>query len=422
MIVYLGKIYALGKVFYNLIIFVYSKLIFAAAFFNAKAKKWVDGRLIFPSFNFSEKTIWMHCASLGEFEQGRPVLESLKKNYPNYKIVLSFYSPSGYEVRKNYPLADEVIYLPVDTEANAAKLVQQINPALVIWVKYEFWFHYLNELKKNKIPVLLISGIFRKSQPFFKWYGGIWKKIIHCFDVIFVQNATSAFLLSNSIDQEKIIISGDTRFDRVTEIANHKTSIECIEKFIIHKKVIVAGSTWKEDETLLLSITKQHPELLFIIVPHEVNTNNISRIQQMFERSILFSELKETDAVGKLSNILIIDSIGLLSSLYQYADITYVGGGFNKGIHNILEAAVYGKPVIFGPKYEKFSEALSLIELEGAVSIKNADELSNIVQILMDSESERQMMSKASLKFVYENTGATELIVNYIAENRLLHN
>jgi 3-deoxy-D-manno-octulosonic-acid transferase len=422
MIVYLGKIYALGKVFYNLIIFVYSKLIFAASFFNAKAKKWVDGRLIFPRFNFSEKTIWMHCASLGEFEQGRPVLESLKKNYPNYKIVLSFYSPSGYEVRKNYPVADEVIYLPVDTEANVAKLVQQINPALVIWVKYEFWFHYLTELKKNNIPVLLISGIFRKSQPFFKWYGGIWKKIIHCFDVIFVQNQSSAILVSKIVDQEKIIISGDTRFDRVTEIANHKTSIDSIEKFIGNKKVLVAGSTWKEDEILLHSITEKHPELLFIIVPHEVNANNISRIQQLFGESILFSELKAINVAGKLSNILIIDSIGLLSSLYQYADITYVGGGFNKGIHNILEAAVYGKPVIFGPKYEKFSEALSLIELEGAVSIKNEDELRDIVQILMDRESERQKMSKASLKFVYENTGATEMIVNYIAENRLLHN
>jgi 3-deoxy-D-manno-octulosonic-acid transferase len=420
--VYLGKIYALGKVFYNLIIFVYSKIIFAASFFNAKAKKWVEGRLIFPGFNFSEKTIWMHCASLGEFEQGRPVLESLKKSYPNYKIVLSFYSPSGYEVRKNYPVANEVIYLPVDTEANAAKLVQQINPALVIWVKYEFWFHYLAELKKKNVPVLLISGIFRKGQPFFNWYGGIWKKIIHCFDVIFVQNQSSAILVSKIVDQEKIIIAGDTRFDRVTEIANHKTSIDSIEKFIGNKKVLVAGSTWKEDETLLHSITEKHPELLFIIVPHEVNANNINRIQQLFGESILFSELKVTNVEAKLSNILIIDSIGLLSSLYQYADITYVGGGFNKGIHNILEAAVYGKPVIFGPKYEKFSEALSLIELEGAVSIKNADELRDIVQILMNSELERQKMSKASLKFVHENTGATELIVNYIIEKRLLHN
>ena len=365
----------------------------------------------------------MHCASLGEFEQGRPVLEEMKKKFPAYKIVLSFFSPSGYEVRKYYSEADTVIYLPVDKAANAKKLIAAVNPALVIWIKYEFWYYYLTELKKRNIPVILVSGIFRNSQPFFKWYGKIWKIMLDCFRQLFVQNEASRELLNNIGIEKNVSVAGDTRFDRVMAIAEKKEPVRFIREFISGKQVLVAGSTWEDDEIELIHYVKAHPETRFIIAPHEIDQENLDDVKKEFGNSVFYSALNETDQLPAHINVLIIDNIGMLSALYQYADITYVGGGFGKdGIHNILEAAVYGKPVIFGPVYEKFAEAKDLVESGGAFSINNALELESLLDKLFNDGMERQKINKIAGNYISSKKGATTKILDYITENRLLTN
>lgn len=367
----------------------------------------------------------MHCASLGEFEQGRPVLEGLKNEFPHYKIVLTFFSPSGYEIRKNYAGADWIFYLPMDGKRNAERFVQLVNPSLVIWVKYEYWFHYLTTLKKRSIPVLLVSGIFRESQPFFKWYGGMWKKILDSFEHLFVQTAHSKALLKNAGLDETVTVSGDTRFDRVTDIAENFSPLpQAIIDFCKGYTTIVAGSTWDDDEAELIHYVKAHPELRFIVAPHEVDAENIKDVQKEFQDSVLYSEInKGLSSTGKNINVLIIDNIGMLSRLYHYATITYVGGGFNdSGIHNVLEAAVYGKPVIFGPVYEKFAEAKGLVECGGAFSIESAVELEKRLSDLLSDPAKLEASSKAARDFVYGHRGATKTILGYIYEKRLLTN
>ncbi len=363
----------------------------------------------------------MHCASLGEFEQGRPVIERMKKEWPSIPVVISFFSPSGFEIRKNYSVADKIIYLPVDTPKNAKKIIDEINPALVIWVKYEYWMNCLNELKKRKIPVLLIAGIFRHNQPFFKWYGRLWVKTLSAFEHLFVQNKESIFQL-DKIGIKNASISGDTRFDRVIEIAEHIEFIDGIEKFKQNKKLIIAGSTWNKDEALLAELSNENPEINFIIVPHEIHQNNLNRIKKTFKNAAFFSDWvkKQTDWVGV--NVLIVDSIGLLASIYKYADITYIGGGFQKGIHNTLEAAVYGKPIIFGPRYHKFAEAIELINKKGAFSVNNFAELKKTTDYLFSNKDILKNAGENSRRFVYSNKGATETIVNYVKLNRLLTN
>lgn len=425
----------MSLLFYNLFLSLYIVGVRIAASFNPKARLWLDGRKnIFDRIqsqiqNSGSPIIWMHCASLGEFEQGRPVLESLKNEFPAYKIVLTFFSPSGYEIRKNYAGADWVFYLPMDGRTNSAKFIEIVKPSLVVWVKYEYWYYYLTELKKQNIPVLLISGIFRESQPFFKWYGGMWKKILQSFDHFFVQTDGSRELLLQLGIDNNVTVSGDTRFDRVIDIAeNFKPLPQCITDFCANNKVIVAGSTWEDDEAEWTHYVKTHPQIKFIIAPHEVDADNIKDVQKEFAGALLYSSInKDQRDVSKEqindANVLIIDNIGMLSKLYHYAHITYVGGGFgDSGIHNVLEAAVYGKPVIFGPEYEKFAEAKGLIECEGAFSIESAIELEKLLNEFFSSDKKLRLSSNAAKEYVYSKRGATQKIVEYIYAKRLLTN
>lgn len=395
------------------------------SFWNKKAGLWIAGRKKFPVIAFPQssdtKTVWMHCASLGEFEQGRPVLELLKKQYPELKIVLTFFSPSGYTVQKNYTGADAVFYLPLDSRANAEKMIAVIKPSLVLWVKYEYWFYYLDAFKKHAIPVILVSGIFRKSQPFFKWYGGMWKNMLPCFTHFFVQDEASQQLLAAIGVNQNVTVSGDTRFDRVIEIATQFEHIPVVENFCGNSKVIVAGSTWEDDETELIHYVKANPGIKFIIAPHEIDATNLADVKKEFSGAVFYSELAANNQFG--SNVLIIDNVGMLSRLYHYANITYVGGGFgDDGVHNVLEAAVYGKPVIYGPEFEKFVEAGELIDCDGGISIDNALELEKVLNNLWSDENFMQQTGEAAKQYVYSHAGATDKIVSYIQEKRLLIN
>jgi 3-deoxy-D-manno-octulosonic-acid transferase len=424
----------LGLIFYNFFLFLYKTGVLLISPWNRKAKLWIQGRKnIFDTIradlqaNQSTGLIWMHCASLGEFEQGRPVLEHLKTTHPGCRIVLTFFSASGYEIRKNYAGADYIFYLPMDSYNNAEEFIDIVKPKLVLWVKYEYWYHYLNCLKKYKIPVLLVSGIFRKDQVFFKWYGALHRKMLACFTQIFVQNEASKELLSNINFSKNVTVSGDTRFDRVIEIAEQFTSISAIDRFCRDHDVIVAGSTWEEDEEELDHFANTHPEIKFIIAPHEIDAEHLQDISKLFHHSILFTEweqqLKDDTAEDMTvrPNVLIINNIGMLSRLYRYATIAYIGGGFgDDGVHNVLEAAVFGKPVIFGPVYEKFVEAKELLECGGAFSIENALELEEVLHVLLKSGYEQNKAGESAKAYVYLKKGAEEKIVDYILKKKLL--
>ena len=439
----------MGLIFYTLFLRLYSIGIRIASLWNDKASLWIKGRKnIFetirkrlhnaqPPTHISQ-TIWMHCASLGEFEQGRPLIEKVREDYPSHKIVITFFSPSGYEIQKNYKGADYVFYLPQDSSSNAKKFIELIDPTLVLWVKYEFWYYYLQELKKKNIPTLLIAGAFRESQPFFKWYGKFWRQMLTCFTYYFVQNESSKTLLED-INIKNVSVSGDTRFDRVITIAESFDDIPCLKEFCGDNKVIVAGSTWEDDEAELIHYAKINPGMKFIIAPHEIDKENLSDVKKEFTGSIFYSEYvlkvkRETlDVSNETSshissltftgNCLIIDNIGMLSRLYKYADIAYVGGGFGyEGLHNILEAAVYGKPVLFGPGIDKNFEAQELIECGGGIIIKNALDLEKVLTHLYTNEDELQRRGVAAKNYVYSNAGATKKIMEYIQEKRLLTN
>jgi 3-deoxy-D-manno-octulosonic-acid transferase len=396
---------------------------------NSKAKMWIDGRknqVILPDIantEFKQNVVWMHCASLGEFEQGRPLVEKIKQQYASTKIIITFFSPSGYEVQKNYALADKVYYLPIDTQKNAQQFIETIKPTLVLWVKYEYWYYYLQVLKQQKIPVILVSGIFRKGQPFFKWPATFWKNILNSFSHFFVQTEASKILLQTIIDEKNITVAGDTRFDRVKTIAENFEELNVVKQFCKNKKVVVAGSTWEEDEEELTHYIKQHTEVNFIIAPHQVDKENIADVQKRFFDAVLFSTLTSQNCGLQTSNCLIIDTIGLLSKLYHYADVAYIGGGFGAdGVHNILEAAVYGKPIIFGPEFEKFNEAIELVDIGGATSISNGLELEKILDQLLNDDIANTQQGNLCKKYVNEKAGATNLIMNYIQANRLLIN
>ncbi len=425
-------------IFYNLFLAVYFAGICIASLWNKKAKLWINGRKKFfktlrKTYISQQKTVWMHCASLGEFEQGRPVLKKITEDFPDVSIVITFFSPSGYEIAINDKDFKQVFYLPLDSPRNAKELINIFKPDLVLWVKYEYWFYYLRELKKKNIPVLLISGVYRKSQPFFKWYGKLWQNMLKIFTHFFVQEPASEKYLQKIISAEKITVSGDTRCDRVINIEENFTEVAGIADFCENKKVIVAGSTWEDDEAEWVHFVKQHPEIKFIIAPHEIDAENLAFVKKEFPGSIFYSEWMENQVSGiryqvsgienLASNCLIIDNIGTLSRLYKYATITYVGGGFGyNGLHNILEAAVYGKPVIFGPEYEKNFEAEELINCTGGISIENALELEKVVNNLLNSDEEILSRGAASKNYVYRNAGATEKIISYIQKNRLFTN
>ena len=416
-------------IFYKIFLFVYQIGVRVVSLKSEKAKLWLKGRVdIFEKlqnwrvqFPENQKIIWVHCASLGEFEQGRPLIEKIKETQPLHKILLTFFSPSGYEVRKNYQQVDGVLYLPIDGKANAQKFISILKPSCVFWVKYEYWFYYLTVLKQYNIPVILISAVFRKSQPFFKWYGRIWQKILYSFDKIFVQNSESVSLLQTIGFAQNTIVAGDTRFDRVIDIAKNSAVLpQILLDFAKNSKVIIAGSTWEEDEEELVHYVNANKDIKFIIAPHEIDEERIADVKKLFKSSILFSQLKETK---RDAQVIIIDNIGMLSTLYQLADVAYIGGGFNdSGIHNILEAAVFGKPIIFGPVYEKFAEAKQLVEMKGAFSIANALELERLLDALIKDDNFLTTTGAICKKFVYEQAGATNKIMEYVYAKRLLTN
>lgn len=435
-------------VLYNFFIRLYVFAIGTTALWNKKAKQWIDGRKdlfndLKKKINTDDKIIWMHCASAGEFEQGKPVIEELKKNYPAYKILVSFFSPSGYAVAEKYTPVDVIAYLPADTSKNAKRFVETVNPQLVIFVKYEYWHHHLKAVAFRHISLIMISAIFRKDQLFFKAYGKFYLQLLFLFRHIFVQDKNSFKLL-----KEKNIthcsVAGDTRFDRVRQTADHFSELDLIKYFVGDNKAIVAGSTWYEDEKILAEYVRNQ-EIKMVIAPHEIKPNHINHLQQIFSNAILYSQIKNVfnssesksmiwDSINQQqqknvqqtfakAKTLIIDNVGMLSKLYYYATITYVGGGFNKsGIHNTLEAAVYGKPVFFGPNYQKFKEAKDLINSGGAFSVSNSEELKTKADYLLNHPQKLSEASEASQKYVKENTGAAKKILQFIQENRLLTN
>ncbi|MFH2144136.1 MAG: glycosyltransferase N-terminal domain-containing protein [Bacteroidota bacterium] len=405
---------------YNFTISLYYLAIKLASISNQKAKDWINGRKnifskIDEKIQGNEKIIWIHTASLGEFEQGRPLLEKLKKLNPDIKILLTFYSPSGYNVRRNFEYADFIFYLPLDTKRNAGKFIEIVNPSKVFFVKYEFWYHYLNQLKIRNIPVYLISANFRPDQLFFRWYGKWYRQMLLFFSHIFVQNTESANILK-SHNITNVSVSGDTRFDRVYSITQNSTDFPEIKLFSENAKVLIFGSTWKKDEELLIkfiNINKNRLEIKYIVAPHEINKENIKLFQKQINvSSICHSEL--TINAEKNYQCLIIDSIGKLSSVYKYGYVAYVGGGFGKGIHNILEPAAFSLPVIFGPKHEKFNEAIELINQKGAFSIDDFEKFEIILNRFINDSDFYSSTQKNVTQFVVNNLGAVERILNSI--------
>ena len=396
-----------------------------ASLFNPKAKLWVAGRKgIFDKLKKAipenEPIIWMHCASLGEFEQGRPVLEKLKETFPTHKMLLTFFSPSGYEIRKNYTGADWVFYLPLDTPSNARQFIEIVQPELAVFVKYEYWYNYLNILHLQNIPTILISAIFREKDVFFRWYGSLHRKILQFFSHLFVQNEDSLNRVAAIVPAAKITLAGDTRFDRVQSIAGDFEPLPLIEKYVQNRQIMVAGSTWLDDENMLKKLLDIENNLSLIIAPHEIADQHLNFLKTLFKESVFYSALKELpeEQWSALPRVLIIDNIGMLSKLYYYSSIGYIGGGFNKsGIHNTLEAAVYGKPVVFGPNYQKFAEAINLIKIKGGFSYNNDNELFDIIRKLLTGPEQLKSMGNNARTFVNKNTGATQIISDWIRKN-----
>lgn len=404
------------KVFYNISIFFVGLGLRVWSLFNTKAREFVTGRRdIFRKIdaaltNNTDPVIWVHCASLGEFEQGRPIIEALKKEFISHKIFLTFFSPSGYLVRKGYPKADFVFYLPLDTARNARRFVSKVNPQLAIFVKYEFWFHYSEALRKKKVPLLSVSSIFRKDQFFFRKTGSFNRRILKNVSHFFVQNYESLELL-RSINIYNAEVSGDTRFDRVKEIVDSSEGVEIAEKFKSGERVLVVGSAWPEDLELLIPFMNEK-KLKFIVAPHEITESLLLHLQRSLTvKSILYSQAATVDP--EPYDVLIIDNVGLLSRLYRYGEFAFIGGAFGKGLHNILEAACYGMPVLFGDKnYQKFQEATDLINRGGAYAVTDYPDLKQKYEMLNIPET-FQLACEVCRQYVEENTGATEKVMHY---------
>ena len=404
---------------YNIITLLAAQLLKIVALFSPKMKLFVDGRksvfqTLADKIQSSDKTIWFHAASLGEYEQGLPVIEAIKQQFPNHKIVVTFFSPSGYEVRKNNAVANVTIYLPLDTISNAKQFIELVHPEMAFFIKYEYWPNYLNELKKQQIKTYLISGILRENQAFFKWYGGFYRNALKTFDYFFVQNESSKNLLQ-SIGFHNVKVSGDTRFDRVVSILERDNSLDFIEKFKNNTTTIVIGSSWPKDESLLVNyINQSSDDVKFIIAPHNIKSEQIQELKNSITKKvILFSEKDNVNLSD--SNVFIIDTIGILTKIYSYADIAYVGGGFgNPGVHNILEPATFGVPVVIGPNFSHFAEATALVNMEGCISIQNQTELNEAFDLLLHNEDERLEKGHICSTFVQMNKGVTQTIMNHI--------
>jgi len=404
---------------YNLIIQFAGFLLKITAIINPKIKLFVDGRkdvfkILQEKIDSEDKAIWFHAASLGEYEQGLPVIEEIKKKYPCHKIIITFFSPSGYEVRKNNSVADVTVYLPMDSQKNAKYFLKLVHPEMVFFIKYEFWPNYLNELQKLKTPTYLISGIFRKNQVFFKWYGTFYKKALKSFTYFFVQNESSKELLLN-IGITNVSVSGDTRFDRVATILEKDNSLDFISEFKNNTLTLVVGSSWPKDEVLLVEfINRTTQKVKFIIAPHNIKEEQIQELKTSISKKvILFSEMPNK----KLSDfdVFIIDTVGILTKIYSYADIAYVGGGFgNPGVHNVLEPATFGIPIIIGPNYTHFSEATALVNIGGCQTVSNKEEFNNILSNLITNIVIREEKGHICSTFVKMNKGATSIIMNKI--------
>ncbi|HWV68092.1 3-deoxy-D-manno-octulosonic acid transferase [Chitinophaga sp.] len=418
----------IAKGIYNAGLQLYKAGVRLAAFTGkTKARRWLEGRQNWrlrmqQAGVGTHPVIWIHAASLGEFEQGRPVLEAIRATWPSYKMLLTFFSPSGYEVRKDYKGADYVYYLPLDTSGNARDFLDIVQPALAIFIKYEFWYHYLTALHQRNIPTLLVSGIFRPDQVFFKGYGNMFRRLLQQLTHIFVQNETSLELL-HGIGLQNCSVSGDTRFDRVATLLNEYRELPEISAFSGKSRLVVAGSTWPADEKVLSDWWKEKEEtdIKLILAPHEIHDGHIQSVLALFPGAQLFSGLKNGGSSG--SDVLIIDNIGMLTALYRYAFITYVGGGFGKdGVHNVLEPAVYGKPVIIGPEFARYFEAVELVAAGGALVVHNYRNLHTYMEGLLANTASYNNIAAIAGNYVGANTGATRKVLDYIQEKRFLSN
>lgn len=412
---------------YNLIVIFADFILKITALFNSKIKLFVDGRksvfkVLSNKIKAYDKTIWFHAASLGEYEQGLPVMERMKSRFPNHLIVLTFFSPSGYEVRKNNTIADVTVYLPLDTQSNVDKFMEIVRPDMAFFIKYEYWPNYLNALKIRETPTYLISGIFREDQFFFKWYGGFYRNALNAFEHFFVQNSKSKDLLLK-LGKSNVTVSGDTRFDRVSSILNRDNSLEFVEEFKNNSLTIVVGSSWPKDESLLVPYINSTENVKFIIAPHNIKTEQIQVLKNsLSKKTILFSEVDFTSSNPinlATFDVFIIDTIGILTKIYSYADIAYVGGGFgNPGVHNLLEPATFGVPIVIGHNYSHFPEATALVNMEGCISVSTQEELNEAFDNLIQNQDIRFEKGHICSTFVEMNKNATEIIMNHIAPKK----
>lgn len=413
------KIRSIMRLLYLMAITIYHRLVYLVAPFHRKARLFSSGRK--GTFRYLEKkvsgwrrVIWFHCASLGEFEQGRPLIELIRQNDPEVKILLTFFSPSGYEVRKNYAQADCVAYLPADTPRNARRFISIADPEKVFFIKYEYWYFFLKELQRRSIPTYLVSAIFRKEQVFFRWYGRWFRRMLGFYRHIFVQDEASKNML-HDYHIDHVSVSGDTRFDRVKKVSNGAPALPLVEKFAEDSLLLVAGSTWPADEKMLVRYFRESAfSFKMILAPHEVHPSNIQRIASSFRSQELVIWSSASEESLQKARILIVDSIGMLSSLYGYGHMAYVGGGFGKGIHNILEAAAYGVPVVFGPNHEKFKEAVDLKEEEGAFAISTYEELSFLMNEFFTHPEKISEAGKIAGSYVESRSGALQYIWNEV--------
>jgi 3-deoxy-D-manno-octulosonic-acid transferase len=420
------------ELLYQIAVNLYVFFIHVAAFLGIeKARLWVNGRknifqLLENQLNKksdNEIRVWFHVASLGEFEQGRPLIEALRRKFtpPQYpqrlRIILTFFSPSGYEIRKNYALADHIFYLPADSSSHAKRFLTAVQPDICVFVKYEFWHFYLKNLHQRNVKTLLISALFHERQIFFRWYGVFFKNILKNFTHIFVQNEISVTILRQH-GFENVTKAGDTRIDRVLNIANEGKRFEEIERWAAAAPLLIVGSSWQPDEDILIKIINYNKliDWKFIIAPHEIGENNLSRLEgKLTVSSVRYSQLRAATEGGKkaqISTVLIIDNIGMLSALYRYGKVAYIGGGFGRGIHNTLEPIAHGLPVVFGRKYKRFEEAVKLVEWGGAFAIENAEDAEKIL-LSLTHEPTRQQAATAAKRYILENQGATQLILDY---------